>query len=580
MLTITITLLVIASIAALILSSLRIKILWRFFLIVGLILATTLHLLIDGIYHTLAPIYIITAVLTAIELTKLIKKAFTPPKLHIKKILWVTTWRTISLAFIALSVIATWNFGQTKVFSSIGLENQSDFSNLSWSQSFDQMNSQLSQDYAFGKWKKINWQALHAKYSPQIIAAEKNNSEKAYYQTLRDYIYNLPDGHIELLGGDYKQDREPINGGYGLNVMQLEDKRVIASLITPAGPAEQAGLTWGAEILSWNGIPIADALNKVSIHWFSDPIATLEGQHIQRQHLLTRGKIGAQITLTFRNPDQHNTQQATLTATDDQLIPLLKAQEMGLPIDWKDGRRPLAQHAVESRILPSGYGYLKINYEIPTLNMLNPVGAVAQAAKNFIAKDVPGVIIDLRQNRGGIDAMAPMMMAYFCSEPVFYEQVAYMDKTTKSPTHVIETHTMQPANTIYTGPLVMLIDNHTISTGEGFPLIMQRLQRGPIMGFYGTYGSFGMVGSSIKLPGGYQISYPNGAALDKNNKILLDSNHLLEGGVQPDIRLPITEETVRAIFVENRDIVLERAIANLQALHAPQASTQSPHAPF
>ena len=47
-------------------------------------------------------------------------------------------------------------------------------------------------------------------------------------------------------------------------------------------------------------------------------------------------------------------------------------------------------------------------------------------------------------------------------------------------------------------PVAMLISNNTGSTGEGFPLIMQSLNRGPVLGFYGTNGSFGMIEGSVQ----------------------------------------------------------------------------------
>jgi carboxyl-terminal processing protease len=88
---------------------------------------------------------------------------------------------------------------------------------------------------------------------------------------------------------------------------------------------------------------------------------------------------------------------------------------------------------------------------------------------------------------------------------------------------------------------------------------MKSMNRGLVIGFCGTDGSMGMTGSSIKMPGGYTVEYPNGASLNKDGVIQCDSDSTLQGGFLPDIRIPITEETLKAIYVEGRDIVLERA---------------------
>jgi len=54
--------------------------------------------------------------------------------------------------------------------------------------------------------------------------------------------------------------------------------------------------------------------------------------------------------------------------------------------------------------------------------------------------------------------------------------------------------------------------------------------------------------------------------LDQAGSIQLDSNSELQGGVLPGMRVPLTEETLRAINLENRDVLLETAIKSLQSM--------------
>jgi carboxyl-terminal processing protease len=84
------------------------------------------------------------------------------------------------------------------------------------------------------------------------------------------------------------------------------------------------------------------------------------------------------------------------------------------------------------------------------------------------------------------------------------------------------------------------------------------------VGFYGTYGSFGMSGAEIRMPSGLTVEYPNGRSLDVRGDIQLDSDWRLEGGVTPDVRVPLTLETARAQFLERRDVVLQTAIGLLK----------------
>jgi carboxyl-terminal processing protease len=70
------------------------------------------------------------------------------------------------------------------------------------------------------------------------------------------------------------------------------------------------------------------------------------------------------------------------------------------------------------------------------------------------------------------------------------------------------------------------------------------------------------------MPAGLTVSYPGGHSLDVKGVVQLDSDWSLEGGVTPDIRVPLTAESVRAQFKDGRDVVLESAVRALKG--APQ----------
>jgi carboxyl-terminal processing protease len=158
------------------------------------------------------------------------------------------------------------------------------------------------------------------------------------------------------------------------------------------------------------------------------------------------------------------------------------------------------------------------------------------------------------------------MMGYFFSEPDFYEYMHLHNwQTSLSFLDLALPLGIEPKEPHYAGPVAVLIDQYTMSTGEGFPLVIQRLPQGTVVGVYGTHGSFGMCCAGIKLPGDYELLYPLGQSQDANGRAQLDSDHNLQGGVMPDIRVPLTRETVHAMFVEKEDVVLESAVDALQS---------------
>ena len=79
-------------------------------------------------------------------------------------------------------------------------------------------------------------------------------------------------------------------------------------------------------------------------------------------------------------------------------------------------------------------------------------------------------------------------------------------------------------------PIAVLVDADCVSSGEGFALIARRLPRARVVGFHGTYGSFGISGAEIRMPGGLTVEFPDGQSLDERGVQQLDSDETLRGG--------------------------------------------------
>jgi carboxyl-terminal processing protease len=445
-----------------------------------------------------------------------------------------------------------------------------DLSRRSWTVAFDRMNEILAQRYAFTEWKQIDWDALHAEFAPRFAAAEAADDQDAYHLALREYLFSIPDGHVILSGGDTGLWRDSIGGGYGLALIELDDGSVIAHVLQERGPAEKAGMTWGAEILEWDGVPIDEAIGEVSTIWMEVPPATQEGCRLAQQNLLTRAPVGTQVTLTFQNAGEDVPRTVTLTAVDDGLEPLVQS------VSWRAGvgiRKGVGQEVDESLtllppeygILPEGYGYIRVYHVRPQEGAPDFVAIVEQAVSEFVAHDVPGIIVDVRGNPGGTDEFVAEMMGHFFTEPDFYEYKFFDNWLTQlSFLDLAMPLSIEPKEPHYGGPIAVLIDQDTRSSGEGFALAAQRLPQGHVVGMYGTHGSFGMCCTTINLPGELELLYPPGQSQDANGRVQLDGDHNLQGGVAPDIRVPLNRETVYALFVEGEDVVLQHAIEALQ----------------
>jgi carboxyl-terminal processing protease len=470
------------------------------------------------------------------------------------------------LAAITITLVVALNAAFIEVFDPLanapfhdlfGGPDTPDFSKLAWPEAFDKLHAHLTRAYAMGELKRVDWQALHDATAPRIDAAARTGDRAAYYRALREYLWALHDGHVDLSGDDGGARETAIKGGFGFALIRLDDGQTVAHVLMPNGPAAAQGMQWGAEILQWNGVGIDDALAQTSTVWASSPPATTEGVRLARLKLLPRAHLGTKVTIAFRNPGDTNTRSVELVAVDDQYEPIQRA---GQSQDFS-----LRGTNIEWRILDGNVGYVKIRGELPTLPQLLPDSTVRRAMNAFVAAGVTGIVIDVRGNIGGADKLVPLMMGYFVDRPVFYEHATlYSDVTGRFEREPTGTLWTTPRDPRFRGPLAVLVDDRCVSSGEGFALVARQRAGSHVVGFYGTYGSFGMSGAEVLMPGGLTVDYPNGQSLDANGHVQIDSNWELAGGIAPDVRVPLTMENVRAQFKDGRDVVLETAMKLLK----------------
>jgi carboxyl-terminal processing protease len=269
--------------------------------------------------------------------------------------------------------------------------------------------------------------------------------------------------------------------------------------------------------------------------------------------LLTRSPVGTSTRIAFVNPGDTAPRLVSLTAVDDGLAPLKASEPFSL-----------TAAAVTSRVLDGPIGYLRIRAAIPTLAQWRPDRAVRRALIEFQVAKVRGVIIDVRGSVGGADKLVTRMMGFFVAERQFYETPTLFESASGRFRPIAhETLWTEPRAPFVDAPVAVLVDPDCISSGEGFALIARRLRRARVVGFHGTYGSFGISGAEIRMPEGLTVEFPDGQSLDEGGVPQLDSDETLHGAVAPDLRVPMTMETARAQFREQRDVVLESAVRAL-----------------
>lgn len=129
----------------------------------------------------------------------------------------------------------------------------------------------------------------------------------------------------------------------------------------------------------------------------------------------------------------------------------------------------------------------------------------------------------------------------------------------------------EPQGICFSKPVIVMVGPRNISSGEGIPMSIKRLPGNKVVGFYGSNGSFGMMESwSIHYlyppPDDLYLRFPVGRSLDKDMKIQLDSDSTMQGGVIPNIRVPINDTVIDQLYIDSLDVELKYAIGQLNSM--------------
>jgi len=414
-----------------------------------------------------------------------------------------------------------------------------DFSDLTYSQAFDKMFETVKKEYAFTNisGKAPEWDALYAQIAPLVKDAENQRSLSAYYDALRQFTYAFQDGHVNISaeGLTSQAYSQAAAFGYGFAARELDDGRVIVVFITPGGPAAQAGLQIGDQLLEIGGQPVDEAIRQVQP--FTGPFSTDFGLRYEQVRFLTRAPQGARTTLTWRAASGAQRSAELISAVDfdgfNATSPFTNYDPNALPVDF--------------RILDSNLGYVRVNSNYDDLNLL--LRLFERALQTFELNEVEGVIIDMRLNFGG----APLGLAgYLYDEEILLGQKEYYsDVTGQFEPDGLPDKVYPSRRQFRFNRLALLVDQTCYSACEIESYAFSQVPDMLVIGQYPTAGVEAEVSrGQFTLPGGIELQVPTGRF------VLPDGSIFLEGvGVQPTLDVPIDEASV----LSGEDVVLQAA---------------------
>ncbi len=214
------------------------------------------------------------------------------------------------------------------------------------------------------------------------------------------------------------------------------------------------------------------------------------------------------------------------------------------------------KYLTESHQLSPNVTYGRLAGNVGYIGITGQGDSRKSVEKNFIKmindlKDAKGIIVDVRGDYGGMDAIAQLMAGFFASEKKLYMTT----KKRNGPKHTDFTPTtewyVEPQATTFIKPIIVLTSPFTQSAGETFTLAMREFNHVKIWGDT-TAGSFSD-NPNTEMPNGwiFSISVGDYRAADGQS---------FEGiGIAPHRWV----KTTRDNLLKDKDIALEEAIQEL-----------------
>ncbi|MCY4145606.1 MAG: S41 family peptidase [Chloroflexi bacterium] len=421
-----------------------------------------------------------------------------------------------------------------------------DFSELNYSQAFAAMVDLFRREYAYTELYELDWDALEAEFAPRFVEAETAaDPVDAYALALRDFIWQIPDGHVSMpltLLADYF--REDTDGGLGISLAELDDGRFVVSYLLEGGPGQEAGMELGAEILEWDGGTLEAAMQREFV-WAHSALSTPHSLRLQQLRYVTRFPLGSEVAVTFRNPDSDEEQSASLSVISERASFSQSSFLAGVDGD---------ELPVVHKVLPSGYGYVAM-YDFSDNERLI-VQLWERMIETFIEEEAPGIIIDLRYNGGGSGYLADQLGAYFFQEEHILGYSSSYNETTGEfylDPHSKDRFILPPAEQRYDGEVAVIIAPGCYSACEFFAYNLTLGERAAIVGHYPSGGLGGAVDDFL-MPEDTTIRFTVTRALDANQAV-----HIEAQGVAPTVPVPVTIESLSS----QGDFLLEAAERHL-----------------
>ncbi len=358
--------------------------------------------------------------------------------------------------------------------------------------------SHFDQDF-----EKNHRERIYNKYLPEIkkagndmqLAGILNRMVKEFGQSHIQVLPPVNDLEIMALHAAEKNvEPEPLNtqdvpADVGIMPCIAGGKLCVLRTIN-GSPADAAGIRAGDCIVSINGLKLDTSVNSY-IPWDTLTSFLLAGMPESKVSLTTVNSRGIQKEYKLtRKPNGFN---------------------------WfKFGAIPRTYGAFYAEVLPGNIGYVHLTAFFP-----DQITSFVKAVTGKL-KDVSGLIIDMRNNVGGVVILPQWLAGWSCPQVIKMGKLQLKEATL--------TPSSYPQQQCFKGPVVILINEGTASAAEIFAASMQDSKAAVLFG--ATTSGKCLPSQFLRLPSGFRLQTIFGNYERENGQ------HIEHLGVTPDV--PVT----------------------------------------
>jgi carboxyl-terminal processing protease len=278
-------------------------------------------------------------------------------------------------------------------------------------------------------------------------------------------------------------------------ILNIREGQLTVVAPIPGSPAEQANIRPGDKILEVDGEPTA-------------------GMSLQEAAMNIRGPQGTRVRLLILRPDED------------------------IPREIEVTRAEIKVPSVEWKMLPDNIAHIRISNFTERTDV-----EFASALSDIIAQGGTGIVLDMRNNPGGLLDAAVNVASQFLERGIVVYALDNRGERTNWPVRA-----RGMASDI---PLAVLVNSHSASASEVVTGALQDHNRGPIIGAK-THGK----GSVNRM---HQLGDGGALVITFARWFTPDGQQIDMEGITPDIKVDLTPEDIK----NGRDPQLERAIEYL-----------------